>query len=75
MAGRKVGVGFNAPLVIDGRMTGYDVALGYALMRRIARSGIGQRKGFRWQRCASLVETLRDHRQEFTSRPKSTKQR
>lgn len=67
---RKIGVGLNAPLVVEGRMSGYDIERSYALMRRVARSGIGQRKAWRWQRCASLIETLREHREEFNRRPK-----
>lgn len=60
----KVGTGLNAPRVIEGRATGYDVRAGYDLMRAVARSGIGKRKAFRWQRCRSLIDTLREHREE-----------
>ena len=70
MAGRKIGVGFNSPRVIDGAMTGYDVMSGYGLMRRISRSGSGQRTAFRWQRCKSMVETLREYREESRLKPK-----
>jgi hypothetical protein len=66
---RKGGVGLNAPRVIGGRMTGSDLFQVYALMRRIARGGIGQRKAFRWQKCKSLTDTLRDYREEFRCRP------
>lgn len=67
----KVGCGLNAPRVVGGLMTGYDIERGYALMRSIARSGIGTRKAFRWQRCRSLVETLREYREEMNRRPKA----
>lgn len=66
----KIGVGLNAPRVIDGRMTGYDIGSSYALMRHVARYGIGKRKAWRWQRCRSLVETLAEYREELTRRPK-----
>ena len=60
----KIGTGLNAPRIVGGRMTGYDVQAGYALMRAVARTGIGKRKAFRWQRCRTLIDTLREHREE-----------
>lgn len=67
----KVGCGFNAPRVAGGVMTGYDIGQVYALMRAISRAGIDDSKAFRWQRCRSLVETLREHREEMNRRPKA----
>ncbi len=55
---RKVGVGFNAPLVLDGRMR-HDWRKRYDFMRRLTR--LPARRPWRIALPASLVEALRQY--------------
>ena len=60
MSGRKVGVGFNHPRVLGGRMQ-FDYRRRWDLMRRLTRLERGKKRQFRWQRpvAMSVVETAR----------------
>ena len=57
MPGRKVGIGFNAPRVLGGRLQ-HDYRRRWDLMRRLTR--LDRRgNGPRWQLAASVVEMSR----------------
>jgi hypothetical protein len=72
MAGRKVGVGFNHPLVLGGRMQ-FDWHQRNDFMRRLTRLKANRGRGP--MHCSpSLIEALREYTLgELTRRPKREK--
>lgn len=63
MAGRKIGVGFNQPRIIGGRMQ-FEWQRRYALMRRLTR--LQRVRRFVWQQPVawSVTETSRRYLQD-----------
>mgnify|MGYP000659727699 CR=1 FL=1 len=60
MTGRKIGVGFNQPRIIEGRRR-YDPRKSWAFARKFTRIVLGRDRTWRWQKpwAASAVETHR----------------
>lgn len=60
MAGRKIGVGFNQPRIIEGRRQ-YDPRRSWANARKFTRIVLGRDRTWKWQKpwTASAVETHR----------------
>jgi hypothetical protein len=59
MAGRKIGVGFNAPLVLNGRCQ-HDWRRWYDLARRLTRLRANRKP---WMKLpVSVVEAMREYR-------------
>jgi hypothetical protein len=59
MSKRKIGVGFNHPMVLDGRCR-HDWHRWYALARRLTRLRINRKP---WMKLpSSMVEAMREYR-------------